>query len=282
MCAAGTLSLSELPAPLPPSPNPLPSARAYLGFDADEYPGDTALPVLRKTFVFAGYWLNVPPGAAANTWTRKRAVVQSSGFGFLVLFNGRLDKALKSVASATALGKRDAAAAVDAGRREGFPEGVVIFLDQEEGGRMLPEQKAYLLAWIDGVNAVGDSAGVYCSGIPVRESRSSTITTAEDIRNGAGDRKIPFFVYNDACPPSPGCLFPDRPPMPAGSGVSFAQVWQIAQSPRRKSLTKACPSNYAADGFCYAPELKSAGIYVDVDSAASPDPSHALRPHPAS
>jgi hypothetical protein len=274
MCAAGTLSLRGLPASLPLSENPLPSAQAYLGFDANDYPGDAALSVLRKTFVFAGYWLNVPPGADADTWTGKRAIIHSSGFGFLVLFNGRLDKELKSVANAYALGKRDAAAAVDAARREGFPAGVLIFVDQEEGGRMLPEQKAYLYAWIDAVNGAGDSAGVYCSGIPFRESRSSTIITADDIRDSAGDRKILFFVYNDACPPSPGCLFPDRPPMPAGSGVPFAQVWQIAQSPRRKALTKACPSNYAADGFCYAPELKSAGIYVDVDSAASPDPSH--------
>jgi len=30
---------------------------AYLGFDRNEYPGDAALPVLRKTFSFSGYEL---------------------------------------------------------------------------------------------------------------------------------------------------------------------------------------------------------------------------------
>jgi hypothetical protein len=39
-----------------------PSNTAYLGFDRNVYPGDDALPVLRKTFVFAGYWLGPPPG----------------------------------------------------------------------------------------------------------------------------------------------------------------------------------------------------------------------------
>jgi hypothetical protein len=35
---------------------------AYLGFDLNEYPGDDALPALRKTFAFTSYWLSPPPG----------------------------------------------------------------------------------------------------------------------------------------------------------------------------------------------------------------------------
>ena len=80
------------------------SPRAYLGFDRNRYPGDASLGLLRKTFSFSGYWLNVPPGETVNTWQGKRAVLASNGFGFLVLFNGRLDRALKSVANARALG----------------------------------------------------------------------------------------------------------------------------------------------------------------------------------
>ena len=66
------------------------------------------------------------------------------------------------------LGRSDAEAAVAAARREGFREGTVIFLDQEEGGRMLPEQKAYIYAWVDGMGAAGFRAGIYCSGIAAR------------------------------------------------------------------------------------------------------------------
>lgn len=38
----------------------------FVGFDRNDYPGDDSLPVLRQTFVFAGYWLSPPPGAKSN------------------------------------------------------------------------------------------------------------------------------------------------------------------------------------------------------------------------
>ncbi len=130
------------------------SAKAtYLGLDRNDYPGDTHLTTLRRTFSFTGYWLNNPPGATANTWAGKRAKLASAGFGFLVLYNGRLDKELKR--NPSALGQSDAHAAVVSARREGFTAATIIFLDIEEGGRMLPEQKAYIYAWVDAVNAAG-------------------------------------------------------------------------------------------------------------------------------
>jgi hypothetical protein len=251
---------------------------AYLGFDRNQYPGDATLGLLRQTFSFSGYWLNPPPGETSNTWQGKRGILSSSGFGFLVLFNGRLDRQLKSVPNAANLGMRDAAAAVNAANKEQFPVGTIIFLDQEEGGRMLPEQRAYVYAWSDAVNAAGYRAGVYCSGIASRESAGVTIITASDLRDNAGQRKIVFFVYNDACPPSNGCAFPRNPPVPQGSGVPFATVWQFAQSPRRREITRNCAFKYDADGNCYAPSIARAdGVFVDVDSADSPDPSSEQR-----
>jgi hypothetical protein len=213
-----------------------------------------------------------------NTWQGKRAVITSEGFGFLVLFNGRLDRALKSVANARALGVRDSQNAVRSAQKEGFPPGTVIFLDQEEGGRMLPEQRAYVYAWIDGVNAAGYRSGVYCSGMPALEEAGITIVTANDLRDQAGGRKISFFVYNDACPPSTGCVFPGNPPPPERSGVSFASIWQFAQSPRRREVTATCPSQYGSDGNCYAPSFHPKdGMYIDLDSATSSDPSSGRR-----
>ena len=61
----------------------------FLGMDRNDYPGDANMQVLRKTFVFSGYWLNNPPGAERNTWAGRRADLQTMGFGFLLLFNGR-------------------------------------------------------------------------------------------------------------------------------------------------------------------------------------------------
>ncbi|HKF50979.1 MAG TPA: glycoside hydrolase domain-containing protein [Candidatus Acidoferrales bacterium] len=245
--------------------------QTYLGFDRNNYPGDAALATLRKTFAFSGYWLNAPPGENTTAWTGKREILRSHRFGFLVLFNGRLDKELQRAPNATQIGANDAATAVKAAQLEGFPRSTIIFLDQEEGGRMLPKQRAYLYAWIDAVNATGYRAGVYCSGMP--DVTDAGVITANDIRENAAARKIAFFIYNDACPPSPGCIFSTTNATPARSSLPFASVWQISQSPRRKNFTSRCSRTYAADGNCYPPGLAAQKIYVDVDVATSPDPS---------
>src|ERR1700722_13254267 len=126
----------------PQSPLVAATPAAYLGFDRNNYPGDQNLKALRQTFSFAGYWLNRPPSARVNPWIGKRAKLEAAGFGFLVLFNGRLHAELRTLSHAAALGSSDAGVALAAAHREGFPGDTIIFLDQEQGGRMLPEQKA--------------------------------------------------------------------------------------------------------------------------------------------
>jgi hypothetical protein len=250
------------------------TAQNYLGMDRNDYPGDAAMQSLRKTFSFTGYWLNNPPGADRNTWKGKRLVLQKMGYGFLILFNGREYKELKASGNAAAMGGRDAAAAVQAATGEGFPRNAILFLDQEQGGRMLAEQRAYIHGFVDGVTASGYRAGIYCSGIPFRESSRVSVVTANDIRENAGKREIHFFISNDQCGPSPGCVFLASPPRPALSGVEFAEAWQYAQSPRRPEQTAACHATYAADGNCYPPGVAaSTGLHIDIDSADSADPS---------
>ena len=159
---------------------------------------------------------------------------------------------------------------------------------------MLPEQKAYIYAWVDGVTAAGFRAGIYCSGTP----DDNHVVAAEDIRENAdggpfdsrsepalskqsapkgqvrATRDIVYWVTNDACPPAPGCAFPKSPPSPAQSGVSFAEVWQFAQSPQRKDVAAHC-TNYSHDGNCYAPGIAATeGLHIDVNTATSADPSH--------
>ncbi len=137
---------------------------------------------------------------------------------------------------------------------------------------MLPEQKAYIYAWVDSVTAAGFRAGIYCSGIPSQDD--GNVVTAEDIRQNAGGRQIVYWAINDACPPAPGCAFPKAPPSPAQSGVSFAEIWQYAQSPQRKDVAAHC-SNYSRDSECYPPGISPAQqLYIDVDTATSPDPSN--------
>ena len=245
------------------------SKPTYVGFDRNDYPGDEALPGLRKTFSFTSYWLNPPPASKTNSWKGKRARLQSEGFGFLVLFNGRLYRELKSLPSPAAAGRNDGREAAQAAKKEGFPKGTVVFLDQEEGGRQFDEQKAYIYAFADAVTDAGFHAGVYCSGIPFKESDGSVVDTAHDLQKHAGGRRIVYWVTNDTCPPSPGCSVGKL--HPSQSGISFAEVWQYAQSPRRPQYTAGCATTYSKDKNCYAPDTT---IHVDINSATSTDPSH--------
>lgn len=246
----------------------------YLGFDRNDYPGDANMQTLKVAFAFTGYWLNDPPGATSNSWAGKRAALQKMGYGFLLLFNGRDYKELKASGDAARVGARDADAATRTAQREGFPKHAIIFLDQEQGGRMLAEQRAYIHAFADGVVRAGYRAGIYSSGIPYRESGNVTVITANDIRDNAGGRDLRFFISNDHCGPSPGCVFPAKAPKPGDSGVDFASAWQYAQSPRRPDMTAACRSTYARDGSCYPPGVQAgSGLYIDVESADSADPS---------
>jgi hypothetical protein len=264
LLSLGGLALAQEPRPVP--------SQFYLGLDRNDYPGDALLPALRKTFEWTGYWLNNPPGAKSNSWAGKHEMVKAAGFGFAVLYNGRLYKELKGKNPAQ-IGQRDGRDAAARANAEGFRAGTTIFIDQEEGGRMLPEQRKYLHAWIDAVIAAGFKAGVYCSGVPFKEGPGQTVVTAKDIHDHAEGRQIAVWVYNDACTPSHGCAFPKHPPSPARSGVPYAEIWQFAQSPRRDEAS-ACPKNYNADGNCYAPGMPAeAATHVDVNTATTPDPS---------
>jgi Domain of unknown function (DUF1906) len=255
-----------------------PSQSAYLGFDRDIYPGDAAFLTLKKTFAFTGYWLSPPPAEKTNTWIAKRTFLRNSGFGFLALFRGRDSHEFKKESDGPAKGILDAQAAATAARDQGFPVNTIIFLDIEEGGRLSATYHAYLQAWFDVLARRGFRAGVYCSGMPAKEPGGVTILTADDIRANAGPRDFAFFVYNDACPPSPGCSFPENVPSPSASGVSYAQAWQYAQSPRRKQFTAHCPAGYHENGNCYSPADTTYAWELDVDTASSADPSNGAHP----
>ena len=265
---------SELSITLPTAQAASELAHYYLGFDRNDYPGDAALPVLRKSFSFTGYWLGPPPGEKANSWKGKRELLLTHGFGFLVLYRGRDSSELKNETDATGKGIQDSRDAAASAKKEGFVAGTIIFLDIEEGGRLPSAYHAYLRTWSKELKLAGFLAGVYCSGMPVKEEPGVSITTADDIRSHAGSRGIAVWAYNDACPPSPGCSFPSEPPSPAQSGTSYATVWQFAQSPRRKEFTTHCSAKYAPDGNCYAPNDTRHKWFLDINSADSTDPSH--------
>src|SRR5271155_5357295 len=262
-------------APAPQSGPAAGSARSenYLGFDRNISPGDASLPMLRKTFLFAGFWISPPPGETSNTWVGKRALLREQGFGFLVLYRGREEHELKTAADAGTKGTNDARDAAANAKREGFAAGTIVFLDIEEGGRPSPAYHTYLRAWADTLLAAGYRPGVYCSAMPAHEGKGVTIPTADDIRSNEAPREFSYWVYNDFCPPAPGCATKLNAPPPSASGTPYAVVWQFAQSPRRKAFTAKCAPTYARDGNCYAPDDVAHTWFLDLNTANSADPS---------
>jgi hypothetical protein len=245
---------------------------SFLGFDRNQYPGDDGLPVLRKSYSFASYWLGPPPGEKSNSWIGKRSLMQSHGFGFLLLYQGRTSGQLPYKKDFVEAGLADARAAAASARREGFPQGSVIFLDVEEGGRFFDGYHAYLRSWAESLKNEGFHPGIYCSGIVVDEGKGSTIISADDIRAHVGVADVVYWVYNDACPPSPGCGVPQNPPAPLASGVAYASVWQYVRSPRETKIARHC-RGYATDGNCYAPGDAEHKWFLDENVATTADPS---------
>ncbi len=182
MLACG-LALAAITEHHRPYPQSAASEKAYLGFDRNTYPGDDALPILRKSFTFAGYWLSPPSGEKTNTWLGKRGLLRSQGFGFLVLFRGPQSSELQSTwsesrfnradhleAQAEKRGTADASQATATAKKEGFPSHTIIFLDIEEGGRLPAVYHVYLRAWVDQLAGAGLSRWRVLLG-PARQRR---------------------------------------------------------------------------------------------------------------
>ena len=282
MTVSSTPVVSD-PAPAA-QPEPAASAEAsagsgsggYVGFDRNEYPGDGTMAGMKKQFAFVGYWLTVPPGAMFNQWVGKRELLKQQGWGFLLLANGRFEaeikKAQKAGTAPADLGRKDAGVAVAAAKSEGFPKRAIVFLDQEEGGRLTDVQAAYLLAWTEAVAGSDYRPGVYASGQKTQDDPGVWIDTVEDIRDRVkkgGLHEVAIFDAQDQCGPAPGCTLKAKPLAEAGEPDVIA--WQYSQSPRRPEITKSCAKTYASDGNCYAAGFPK--VFLDMDVARSGDPS---------
>jgi len=251
--------------------SPEEEGKAYLGFDRNEYPGDGAMAELRKQFVFVGYWLSPPPGGSTNEWKGKREKLATEGYGFVLLYAGRPEDSLKKTQAATAAGDADAAKAAKQAKSEGFDAGWTIFLDIEEGGRFSEVRHAYFRAWAAALVREHYRPGFYCSGMAIHEEGGTTVISAGDIRAHLGEIDAAYWVFNDMCPPSPGCVNPKEVPTPATSGVAYATLWQITRSPK-ESTAKNC-GGYAKDKSCYAAVDTARKWFLDLDVATSANPS---------
>jgi hypothetical protein len=85
-------------------------------------------------------------------------------------------------------------------------------------------------------------------------------------------RQIAYWVFNDACPPSPGGTLPASPPLPAKSGIPYADVWQYVRSPQEKDISAGC-SGYDAKGNYYSSGDTAHKWFLDLNAATSANPS---------
>jgi len=258
---------------LPGTASPQSAQQKYfLGFDRNDYPGDDAMKLLRKEFGFTSYWLGNPPQTKSNSWSGKREFLKSLGYGFLPLFSGPTSGELRDEPYTLKRVAADAQSAIAAARKEGFPSGTVIFLDIEEGGRLPSTYFTYLKLWASSLTEAGFRVGVYCSAIPIDEDEGLWLITSDFIRDKIKPVELVYWVFNDVCPPSPGCKSALAPLSPAKSGVAYAQVWQFVRSPRDKETARHC-RGYAKDGQCYAAIDAAHRYNLDLNSATSADPS---------
>ena len=91
----------------------------FLGFDRNDYPGDEAMKSLRKEFAFTSYWLGNPPQTKTNSWSGKRELLKSLGYGFLPLFNGPTSGELRDEPYTLKRVQADSQLAIASARKEG-------------------------------------------------------------------------------------------------------------------------------------------------------------------
>jgi len=146
-------------------------------------PGDANLTVLRNTFFL--HWLLAKQSSRREEqfvgWQAGKELAVSKD-----LISGAVQRSLLQRAEAQTRRQtvKLMTAAANAARREGFPQRTIIFLDIEEGGRMLPEQKDYIYTW----GGCGDCRRIQAGRILLwnscKEGKTSVVT-AEDIRENA-------------------------------------------------------------------------------------------------
>jgi len=179
----------------------------------------------------------------------KHAFLQGLGWGFGPLYVGQ-EVSGKVTAAQGILDAHDAASLAN---KAGFAKESIIFLDIEQTGPPHAATLAYYGAWVAELVAnTSYSPGVYCSHLDVAQALFNA------------DSRPVFWVWNLSdftCDPTKPGHIPRTPPFPTpnpkSSGLSFAQIWQLAQGSQ-------CGIN--AGGSSLTP--------VDFDSSVASDPSN--------
>ncbi len=210
----------------------------FVGFDTHTYPGSATMKAWRHTpgsqYSWVGYYLP-SPCHADKSWTGKRDTLRAMGWGIAVVYVGQQAwgktprtlsqaalariRAQKDCATDLMVGSEGVANADDATAKaaaEGFPIGVVVFLDLERAEQIPPGMRAYYRAWVARMLANGK----YMPGIYTHEHNASEIfSDVQEVFRAAGDTTTPRFWI------AGGKGF-DEGRAPQDVGFAFAGMWQ--------------------------------------------------------
>jgi hypothetical protein len=230
-------------------------ATYYYGFDRSVYPGDPKMSSLwsGSVFWYTGFYLAPAPHHTDTSWMSKRTYLKNLGWGFLPIYIGRQegDGNLNY-----AQGQTDADNADSLGRQAGFPGGTHIFLDIETGGTLSANFINYIKGWVHEIDSTNTIywASIYCN-----------VSCAAQIKTAIGSDYATFWCVKPDCPPSPGCNLPSPAPNPANCGISYALVWQYAQTPK--------PALISCTGYT-GNQCDQYSLDLDLNTATSTNPSN--------
>lgn len=210
----------------------------YVGFDTHTYPGTGVMRTWKKTpgshYSWVGYYLP-SPCHADKSWTGKRDTIQAMGWGVAVIYVGQqtwgktprtLTPAQRDVVRQKSPCSQDLMSA-DEGRAnaddataraaaEGFPKGIVVFLDLERSEKVPSAMRDYYRAWVARMLVNGK----YTPGIYTHEHNAAQIfADVRDVFTAAGDTTTPRFWI------AGGKGF-DEGRAPQDVGFVFAGMWQ--------------------------------------------------------
>jgi Domain of unknown function (DUF1906) len=221
--------------------------QSFAGLDLEDYPGNYAMSWLSHNtdLRWTGFYLSPAPAENNTSWMINYRQLKDLGWGFAPIFAGQQEPGIPGSHILTAKqGIFDAQLAVKLADQAGFPHGSVIFLDiQTTGDFLSPAFIDYYRAWIKEIFDNNFEPGVYCY-----------FKIADQIHSI--DWRVLFWVFNlnkYTCSNDKRISYPQ--PNPSNSNVAFASVWQLIDD-------------------CNISWNRGSIIRVDLDSAATADPSH--------
>jgi hypothetical protein len=196
---------------------------SFAGFDCGSYPGDDGIKAWtgNSPYHFVGFYLDAPCHTTHTyrPWQGHYQFLNSLGWGLIIIYFGRQQQGCGSTSLSRAQGLADGADSLAKCRREGFPDGAIIYLDVEiYNPPMSAAMSNYYRGWLSAVLDDGVFlGGTYCA----NQNANEVLAVAKQEYAAHGVDGAPSFwiVKNSAA-------FDPATAEPTGCGIPFADVWQ--------------------------------------------------------